>query len=75
MMNPDEGLVRELTDSFNEEQARAKGFTAKFHIGEIIEIKGIYFKVLNFVEEYNTMNLKCIPKTELIQDRNDRVGG
>lgn len=73
MMNPDEGLVRKLTESFTEDLARKQGFTEKFYVGEIIQIKGIYFKVLNFVEEYNTMNLQCVKTKEALRDLADEA--
>lgn len=60
MIDPEEGKM-EMLDTFKSEQdAREKGYTEKFTVGQLISIKGCIFQVNNFVPEHNFMNLKLI---------------
>ena len=64
--NPESGELREITDSFTRAEAKQKGFTSFFKIGEMLQIKDCYFEVNNFVEEHNFMNLKMLTNKEAL---------
>jgi len=63
-MNPDTGEMRSLEEFKDAFEAKKEGFTQIFEVGELIQIKGCYFVVNNFVKEANFMNLKFISKRE-----------
>ena len=60
MIDPEEGKMEMLNSFKSEKEANELGYTEKFHVGELISIKGCIFKVNNFVTENNMMNLKLI---------------
>ena len=65
--NPEEGSIREITEAFSQEEAIEKGFTEFFKIGELIQIKNIYFEVNNFVESHGFMNLKIVKNLDALK--------
>lgn len=65
--NPQEGDIKEINEDFDLDEAKNKGYTEIFKVGEIIKIRNCYFEVNNFVEEHNFMNLKLLKNEEALE--------
>ena len=61
-MNPDTGEMMNFDEIFK--QGRDKEHWIPFEEGELIQIKGCFFIVNNFVVDRSFMNLKLITKEE-----------
>jgi len=62
--NPEEGILREINEVFPMEKAKELGYTQIFKVGDVVQIQGVFFKVVYFHEGNNTMTIKCISKVE-----------
>ena len=62
--DPEAGILREINDAFPMEKAKELGYTQIFKVGDVVQIQGVFFKVIYFHEGNNTMTIKCISKQE-----------